>query len=402
MLYRSVKRIADMLCERLAAVLETPVVVVDQRDVVVASSEPGRVGFPIDWGTAWRPHPVERVPLNLADHNWHLVIDAEPDRGILAHHLLQHLVALLLAEEDSPAALPPPAELRNTLLYDLLRGAPLAEAEVARLGQILGLHFSWPRAVMLIHAGEFLQPAERNLRGANARLLARSEGLISTLCAMFPTPYDPICAYIGAGQLALLAAPAGEEARPGQELAASPDWAELEALKRLATGLIQRLSYETHGLITIGLGRYHPGMAGLARSYRDAATALSIGLRLHGPAQLYCLDTLGTAAYVALDDEETKIDLAGQRLHPLRDEPELIETLNVFFAESCSPTPAANRLAVHRNTLAYRFDKIAGLTGLDPRRFEDAIQLRLALILCELDTSKYPSPHFEQIIKIIK
>ena len=43
-----------------------------------------------------------------------------------------------------------------------------------------------------------------------------------------------------------------------------------------------------------------------------------------------------------------------------------------------------NRLSIHRNTLSYRLDKIASLTGLDPRRFDDAVQIRLAVVLRSL------------------
>jgi len=38
-------------------------------------------------------------------------------------------------------------------------------------------------------------------------------------------------------------------------------------------------------------------------------------------------------------------------------------------------------LAIHHNTLTYRLQKIALLTGLDPRRFEEATQIYLALLL---------------------
>jgi carbohydrate diacid regulator len=39
---------------------------------------------------------------------------------------------------------------------------------------------------------------------------------------------------------------------------------------------------------------------------------------------------------------------------------------------------------VHRNTVRFRLEKIALLTGLDPRHFDDAVQIRLALLLNNL------------------
>jgi carbohydrate diacid regulator len=385
MFYRSAKRTADVVCERLATVLQTPVVVVDQRDVIVAASEPDRVGFPLEPPPS-RAAPPLRVPLPLEDHTWSVVILAAADAAVIAARGLEELLALLLAAPT--AELPQAAELRNTLVYDLLRGVPDTGVDAERLGQILGMRLTWPRAVLLIATGESRLPAGHPT--ALARLQQRSEALINTITALFPEAYDPISAHIGNGEIAVLAAqPGGAGAPPAGHApatVAAPAWNDLEALKSVATNLIIRLRYEIHGTVAVGLGRYHPGVAGVARSYRDARTALTVGLRYSGPVGLYCLDTLGILAFLGLADEETKIDLARQRLHPLDREQELIETLNAFFSENCSPSLTAARLTIHRNTLAYRFDKVTALTGLDPRRFEDAIQLRMALLLCGLGT----------------
>jgi carbohydrate diacid regulator len=96
------------------------------------------------------------------------------------------------------------------------------------------------------------------------------------------------------------------------------------------------------------------------------------------------LSELGVAAFVGLSDERTKIDLAQHLLSPLDHAPELLQTLGVFFEEDCCPSSTARQLMVHRNTLSYRLSKVASLTGLDPRRFDDAVQIRLALVLRHL------------------
>ena len=46
---------------------------------------------------------------------------------------------------------------------------------------------------------------------------------------------------------------------------------------------------------------------------------------------------------------------------------ELIDTLKVFLEENCSPSAAVSRLAVHRNTLLYRLNKVRLLTGAERR-----------------------------------
>jgi carbohydrate diacid regulator len=106
----------------------------------------------------------------------------------------------------------------------------------------------------------------------------------------------------------------------------------------------------------------------MAHSYRDARMATSLGRRFQGQNLVHCLDGLGVAAFVGVSDERTKVDLAMHLLSPFDQEPELIESLNAFFAADCCPSTAASALRIHRNTLSYRLEKISMLTGLDPCR----------------------------------
>ncbi|MGL4618302.1 MAG: PucR family transcriptional regulator, partial [Chroococcidiopsis sp.] len=115
--------------------------------------------------------------------------------------------------------------------------------------------------------------------------------------------------------------------------------------------------------------------------------ALSLGHRFNGCDRVYCLDRLGIAAFIGVADEQTKIELATHLLSPLDCESELLTTVETFFVRDCSPSATAKQLLIHRNTLNYRLDKIASLIGLDPRRFDDAVQIRLALLLRKLQSS---------------
>lgn len=62
-------------------------------------------------------------------------------------------------------------------------------------------------------------------------------------------------------------------------------------------------------------------------------------------------------------------------------EDELILTAESFMENNLSISATARALYIHRNTLIYRLDKIAAGTGLDIRRFEDALKLRAVLLL---------------------
>jgi carbohydrate diacid regulator len=57
----------------------------------------------------------------------------------------------------------------------------------------------------------------------------------------------------------------------------------------------------------------------------------------------------------------------------------LLETLQAFFDNNMNITDTAKKIYVHRNTLLYRLEKIKQYTGLDPRKFEHALQLYIVL-----------------------
>jgi purine catabolism regulator len=74
----------------------------------------------------------------------------------------------------------------------------------------------------------------------------------------------------------------------------------------------------------------------------------------------------------------------GETLGPLaehddRKQGELIRTLDGFFAANGNLAKAASDLDVHRNTLVYRLERIAELTGLDLDDADNHLILQLAL-----------------------
>jgi purine catabolism regulator len=61
----------------------------------------------------------------------------------------------------------------------------------------------------------------------------------------------------------------------------------------------------------------------------------------------------------------------------------LIATLRAYLRSGCRPGPAARELSVHRHTLSYRLDRIAQLTGRDPRSGEHLLPYGMALELLD-------------------
>jgi carbohydrate diacid regulator len=250
-----------------------------------------------------------------------------------------------------------------------------------------------PRAVLLIDASHYILGAERAAERITDEGLAkkRAEGVIALIVEYFHLPRATICTYIGNGEVVVLKASTTKDlsawtCREEGEALPIASWANLAALKRAARGLLSQLRAGIHSPVTIGIGRYYPGIDGLPRSYQDARAALTLGCHSLGPNRVHCLDALGIAAFVGVADARTKIDLATHLLSPLDHEDELLQTMHAFFEQDRCISATANSLGIHRNTLNYRLEKVASLTGLDPHRFDEAVQIRLALVLRSLES----------------
>ena len=62
---------------------------------------------------------------------------------------------------------------------------------------------------------------------------------------------------------------------------------------------------------------------------------------------------------------------------------ETLTTIDKFFENSLNVSETSRQLYIHRNTLVYRLDKIQKSTGLDLRKFDDAITFKIAMMVVE-------------------
>jgi carbohydrate diacid regulator len=60
---------------------------------------------------------------------------------------------------------------------------------------------------------------------------------------------------------------------------------------------------------------------------------------------------------------------------------ELLETGDCFLKNNLNLSETAREMYIHRNTLTYRLEKIEKLTGLDIKKFSDALNFRILYIL---------------------
>ncbi|CAN5839940.1 PucR family transcriptional regulator [soil metagenome] len=138
-------------------------------------------------------------------------------------------------------------------------------------------------------------------------------------------------------------------------------------------------------VVSIGVGRIRFGLAGIRQSHQDARQALTIGRRLFGPGKVTRFEKLGVYRLIYAAEKLPELEVfQREALGSLIDYDfahgaELIKTLEAFFRANCSPKEAASLLHVHRNTVLYRLERIAEITGFDLNSSEVRLRLHLAL-----------------------
>lgn len=106
-----------------------------------------------------------------------------------------------------------------------------------------------------------------------------------------------------------------------------------------------------------------------------------VGNNIHLPWKLIFDRLLG--CLTEEDQEEFLKQILKRRTEHLLDG-EMLHTLEHFFELDCNVSETAKQLYIHRNTLLYRLDKFKNETGLDVRRFNDAVLVKVALQLYKI------------------
>jgi purine catabolism regulator len=142
------------------------------------------------------------------------------------------------------------------------------------------------------------------------------------------------------------------------------------------------------GTAALGYGAVRSGAAEVAGAAREAEQALSMGRRLFGGDSATAFADLGLYrllyALQPLPELRAFADDALGRLRARDRGGVLKQTLNAYLATNGSPTEAAERLHLHRNTVLYRLGRIEELLQVDLRDAEVRLALHLALKIGEV------------------
>ncbi|RUS45621.1 CdaR family transcriptional regulator [Cohnella sp. AR92] len=163
-----------------------------------------------------------------------------------------------------------------------------------------------------------------------------------------------------------------------------------EALFSLATGLHQMFTEEWGGECHVAVGLPIIPTESLVQTVASLRETIYLGRKFHVGMQVHLPWMVHLERLLNGIPEATRIRFMEEMVGrpDLFTEPETISTLDAFFAMDCNVSETAKRLFIHRNTLLYRLDKLKQETGLDVRSFNDAVLVRIMLLLYKVTKRK--------------
>ena len=359
--------IADTIHAKVGALVNQPLSVVDSDGIVLASNDPA-------------------IDENLQVENYPWAIDIKHQQNtagfvVLARHvenleeispLIRSIAELMLHQSILIEQLPQQEERLDKFIYDLLVSTHVDEPTIAAEARLYDIDLHKPRIAIVLYIDDpVLTGEEPGLTDREMRITRYKFGINRGLNSYYTTSRNNIIAYLGHNAFCIL-----KDLNGGD----TPLEDSLSRFKKSINTIYGIFRSELKQPTTVGIGNYHPGIAGLRKSYQEALSAIELGAQNWDKNRVYHIDDFGVVAPLLSGVDESNIYFSRELLEKLGENDGIIQTLESFFANNMGLTQTADELGIHRNTLVYRLDRIAETLGLDPRSFDDAVQIKLAIL----------------------
>jgi len=134
----------------------------------------------------------------------------------------------------------------------------------------------------------------------------------------------------------------------------------------------------------VGYGNSYTGISGMINAFKEADLSIELGQKIWGPDKSYFFNDLGILSILGQGNRDKNLSFADQLLAKMSTNEDLNKTLECFFDKNLNLTETAEKLGVHRNTIIYRLNQISKILGADPRIFEQAMTIKIALLIKRL------------------
>ncbi|RKP49786.1 PucR family transcriptional regulator [Cohnella endophytica] len=163
-----------------------------------------------------------------------------------------------------------------------------------------------------------------------------------------------------------------------------------EILSTLAEGLHQLVTGEWGGECHIAVGEPIVPAESVIRIVGTLRETIFLGRKFHVGMQIHLPWLVHLERLLSGIPEQVRSRFVEEMMGrpDLFTDSETVSTLDAFFSMDCNVSETAKKLFIHRNTLLYRLDKIKNEAGLDVRSFNDAVLVRILLLLYKVTKRK--------------
>ena len=381
--------LAQDIVRRTMQIIAFSVNVIDARGVILASGDPQRVGdlhpgaqqalargasVEIDAMAASKlpgARPGINLPLMVRNEICGVVgLTGEPESVRQFGELVRVMAEMMLEQAQLVSELQHEKRYREEFVFQLVYRNGISDANMQAWAARLALDLRVPRAMLVLEVQEAHEAGEQ----AAARLdqvLTQLQQVQADLALRWPAL---LTAVVSPGELAILDAfPAGGP----QQARARQARQRLQELQQVAA---QALSAP----FTLSMGVALPGLDGASASYASARQTGRVGRARDQTQALHSYLELSLPVLLAGLQDGWQAGQLRQTLAPLQAQDRsgvLLRTLAAWFRHHSHPLATARALHIHRNTLDYRLQKIAELTGLNLDETDDRLLLYMALQL---------------------
>lgn len=378
--------VANEITRRARLVLDRQVVVTDEQGRVTTGEQTGKVQ--VDALRACQEGKVIRSSIDDTNVSWCPFVYEQQTIGVFgiiedgAHvtpeavSLLQGLAEVITHQYFLMEHVQPSATMQAKFFKQLLTSNSFDAQEAYRQADILQLNLRAAQAIIIAQIDDFEAYAlSRGVSDDQKSLVIQeqAEVICEHIREAFRHNSENIVCYVGNNTFIISKGIGGSSLTTRNTM---------RFLREKADYTFNLLKQKLPAKLTIteGVGQYYPDLGGLRKSYHEARLSLAVGSKVWGPGRVYHIKKVGMFVTLANIGQEHKAELAHQILHPLLQDDQLYKTVQTFLSSGLNLTSAAEKLHIHRNTLIYRLDKTKKAIGLDPRIFDDALQIKLGLM----------------------
>ena len=157
-----------------------------------------------------------------------------------------------------------------------------------------------------------------------------------------------------------------------------------EEVEQTAQVIVDMLNAEAMLITKVSYGTIVPELKEVSKSYKEAKMARDVGMIFYMEKSISAYNTLGIGRLIyQLPINLCRIfmkEIFGDNIPDDLDD-EILTTVQKFFDNNLNVSETSRQLYVHRNTLVYRIEKLHQSTGLDIRKFDDALTFKIALMV---------------------